>query len=153
MSNNLPMRLRSIKLITATTAIATVLATVGIVHAEKDNTDGDGKQIVELPAIIVWGKAKRNANPHTEASDAAVAAPHANYAPELPFIRQASSASFDDIYWQLSKVTLADPSRAHALKSEEEKLATEAARFVKTEDTRISGNCPIITSSRGERRG
>ncbi len=147
MSNNLPMRLRSIKLITATTAIATVLATVGIVHAEKDNTDGDGKQIVELPAIIVWGKAKRNANPHTEASDAAVAAPHANYTPALP------SASSDDIYWQLSKVTLADPSKADALKSEEEDLAIEAARFVTTEKTRISGNCPIITSSRGERRG
>ena len=146
MSNNLPMRLRSIKLITATTAIATVLATVGIVHAEKDNTDGDGKQIVELPAIIVWGKAKRNANPHTEASDAAVAAPHANYTPALP------SASSDDIYWQLSKVTLADPSKADALKSEEEDLAIEAARFVTTEKTRISGNCPIITSSRGERR-
>jgi len=146
---------RSINLITVTTAIATVLATVGIVHAEKGNSDGDGnaKQIIELPAIIVWGKAKRNAYPHTEATDAAVAAPHANYAPELPFIRQASSASFDDIYWQLSKVTLADPSRAHALKSEEEKLATEAARFVKTEDTRISGNCPIITSSQGERPG
>jgi hypothetical protein len=146
---------RSIKLITATTTIATVLATVGIVHAEKGNSDGDGnaKQIVELPAIIVWGKAKRNAHPHTEASDAAVAAPHANYAPELPFIRQASSASFDDIYWQLSKVTLADPTKAHALKSEEEKLATEAARFVKTENTRTSGNCPIITSSQGERRG
>jgi len=147
MSNNLPMRLRSIKLITATTAIATVLATVGIVHAEKDNSDGDGKQIVELPAIIVWGKAKRNANPHTEASDAAVAAPHANYTPALP------SASSDDIYWQLSKVTLADPSKADALKSEEEDLAIEAARFVTTEKTRISGNCPIITSSRGERRG
>ena len=147
MSNNLPMRLRSIKLITATTAIATVLATVGIVHAEKDNTDGDGKQIVELPAIIVWGKAKRNANPHTEASDAAVAAPHANYTPALP------SASSDDIYWQLSKVTLADPSKADALKSEEEDLAIEAARFVTTKKTRISGNCPIITSSRGERRG
>ena len=147
MSNNLPMRLRSIKLITATTAIATVLATVGIVHAEKDNSDGDGKQIVELPAIIVWGKAKRNANPHTEASDAAVAAPHANYTPALP------SASSDDIYWQLSKVTLADPSKADALESEEEDLAIEAARFVTTEKTRISGNCPIITSSRGERRG
>jgi len=146
MSNNLPMRLRSIKLITATTAIATVLATVGIVHAEKDNSDGDGKQIVELPAIIVWGKAKRNANPHTEASDAAVAAPHANYTPALP------SASSDDIYWQLSKVTLPDPKKAHALKSEEEKLATEAAGFVKTENTQISGNCPIITSSQGERR-
>jgi hypothetical protein len=145
---------RSIKLITATTTIATVLATVGIVHAEKVNSDGDGnaKQIVELPAIIVWGKAKRNAYPHTQASDAAVAAPHANYAPELPFIRQPSSASFDDIYWQLSKATLADPSKAHALKSEEGKLATEAARFVKTENTRISGNCPIITSSQGERR-
>ena len=140
---------RSINLITATTAIATVLATVGIVHAEKGNSDGDGnaKQIVELPSIIVWGKAKRNAYPHTEASDAAVAAPHANYTPELP------SASFDDIYWQLSKVTLADPSKADALKSEEEDLATEAARFVTTEKTRISGNCPIITSSRGERRG
>jgi hypothetical protein len=75
---------RSIKLITATTAIATVLATVGIVHAEKGNSDGDAKQIVELPAINVWGKAKRNAYPHTEASDAAVAAPHANYTPELP---------------------------------------------------------------------
>ncbi len=146
---------RSINLITATTAIATVLATVGIVHAEKGNSDGDGnaKQIIELPAIIVWGKAKRNAYPHTEATDAAVAAPHANYAPELPFIRQASSASFDDIYWQLSKVTLADPSKAHALKSEEEKLATEAAGFVTTEKTRISGNCPIITSSQGERGG
>jgi hypothetical protein len=146
---------RSIKLITATTAIATVLATVGIVHAEKGNSDRDGnaKQIVELPAIIVWGKAKRNAHPHTKASDAAVAAPHANYAPELPFIRQASSASLDDIYWQLGKVTLADPSNADALKSEEEKLATEAARFVTTETTRISGNCPIITSSQGERRG
>jgi hypothetical protein len=106
-----------------------------------------------LPAIIVWGKAKRNAYPHTEATNAAVAAPHANYAPELPFIRQASSASFDDIYWQLSKVTLADPSKAHALKSEEEKLATEAAGFVTTEKTRISGNCPIITSSQGERGG
>lgn len=146
---------RSINLITVTTAIATVLATVGIVHAEKGNSDGDGnaKQIVELPAIIVWGKAKRNAHPHTKASNAAVAAPHANYAPELPFIRQASSASFDDIYWQLSKVTLADPSKAHALKSEEEKLATEAAGFVTTEKTRISGNCPIITSSQGERPG
>ncbi len=146
---------RSINLITVTTAMATVLATVGIVHAEKGNSDGDGnaKQIIELPAIIVWGKAKRNAYPHTEATDAAVAAPHANYAPELPFIRQASSASFDDIYWQLSKVTLADPSKAHALKSEEEKLATEAAGFVMTEKTRISGNCPIITSSQGERRG
>jgi len=146
---------RSIKLITATTAIATVLATVGIVQAEKGNSDGDGnaKQIVELPAIIVWGKAKRNAHPHTKASNAAVAAPHANYAPELPFIRQPSSASLDDIYWQLSKVTLPDPKKAHALKSEEEKLATEAARFVKTEDTRISGNCPIITSSQGERGG
>jgi hypothetical protein len=146
---------RSIKSITATTTIATVLATVGIVHAEKGNSDGDGnaKQIVELPAIIVWGKAKRNASPHTEASDAAVAATHANYAPELPFIRQASSASFDDIYWQLSKVTLADPTKAHALKSEEEKLATEAARFVKTENTWTSGNCPIITASQRERRG
>jgi len=140
---------RSIKLITATTAIAIVLATVGVVHAEKGNSDGDGnaKQIAELPAIIVWGKAKRNAYPHTEASDAAVAAPHANYAPELP------SASFYDIYWQLSKVTLADPSQADALKSEEENLATEAARFVTTEKTRISGNCPIITLSSGERRG
>jgi hypothetical protein len=146
---------RSIKLITATTAIATVLATVGIVHAEKGNSDGDGnaKQIVELPAIIVWGKAKRNAYPHTEASAAAVAAPHVNYTPELPFIRQASSASFDDIYWQLSKVTLADPSKADALKSEEEKLATEATRFVTTEKPRILSNCPIITSSQGERRG
>ena len=146
---------RSINLITATTAIATVLATVGIVQAEKGNSDGDGnaKQIVELPAIIVWGKAKRNAHPHTKASNAAVAAPHANYAPELPFIRQPSSASLDDIYWQLSKVTLADPSKADALKSEEEDLAIEAARFVTTEKTRISGNCPIITSSRGERRG
>lgn len=146
---------RSINLITATTAIATVLATVGIVHAEKGNSDGDGnaKQIIELPAIIVWGKAKRNAHPHTKASNAAVAAPHANYAPELPFIRQASSASFDDIYWQLSKVTLADPSKAHALKSEEEKLATEAAGFVTTEKAHISGNCPIITSSQGERGG
>ena len=45
---------RSINLITATTAIATVLATVGIVHAEKGNSDGDGdaKQSIELPAII-----------------------------------------------------------------------------------------------------
>jgi len=75
---------RSINLITVTTAMATVLATVGIVHAEKGNSDGDGnaKQIIELPAIIVWGKAKRNAYPHTEATDAAVAAPHANYAPD-----------------------------------------------------------------------
>jgi hypothetical protein len=146
---------RSIKLITAATAIATVLATVGIVHAEKGNSDGDGsaKQIVELPAIIVWGKAKRNAYPHTEASDTAVLAPRANYTPELAFIRQASSASFDDIYWQLSKVTLADSSKADALKSEEEKLATEATRFVTTEKTRILSNCPIITSSQGERRG
>jgi len=146
---------RSIKLITATTAIATVLATVGIVHAEKGNWDGDrnSKQIVELPAIIVCGKAKRNAHRHTKASDAAVAAPHANYAPELPFVRQVSSPSFDDIYWQLSKVTLTDPTKAHALKSEEENLATEAARFVNTENARNSGNCPITTSSQGERRG
>ena len=45
---------RSINLITATTAIATVLATVGIVQAEKGNSDGDGdaKQSIELPAII-----------------------------------------------------------------------------------------------------
>ena len=145
--------LRSIKLITATTAIATVLATVGVVHAEKGNSDADGnaKQIVELPAIIVWGK--RNAHPHTQASHATVAVPHANYAPELPFIRQVSSASFDDTYWQLSKVTLTDPTKAHALKSEEEKLATEAARFVTTENTQIAGNCPIITSSQGARRG
>jgi hypothetical protein len=146
---------RSIKFITATTVIVTALATVGIVHAEKGNSDGDGntKQIIELPAIIVWGKAKRNAYPHTEASDAAVAAPHANYTPELPFTRQASSASFDDIYWQLSKVTFADPSKADALKSEEEKLAIEATRFVTTEKVRILSNCPIITSSQGERRG
>src|SRR5258706_16358442 len=118
---------RSINLITATTAMATVLATVGIVHAEKGNSDGDGnaKQIIELPAIIVWGKAKRNAYPHTEATDAAVAVQHANYAPELHFIRQASSAWFDDIYFYVTKVTLADPLLAHAMESEEETLATE----------------------------
>jgi len=146
---------RSIKLITAITAVATVLATVAIAHAETGDSDGDGKakQIIEMPAIIVWGKRKPDAYLHTEASDAAAAALHANYAPELPFVRQASSASFDDIYWRLSKVTLADPSKAHALKSEEDKLAAEAARFVTIEKTQISGNCPIITSSQGARRG
>jgi len=104
-----------------------------------------------LPAITVWGKVKRDA--YAGASDAAAGAQHANYAPELPFIRQTSSASFDDIYWRLSKVTLADPSKAHALKSEEDKLADEAARFVKIEKSQVSGNCPVITSSQGESRG
>ena len=87
---------RSNQVIKATTAIVMTIAMVGIVRAEKDN-------------------------------DAAVAPPpHANYVPQLPFIRRAPSASLDDIYWQLSKVTWADPSKAHTLKSEEERLAAEA---------------------------
>jgi len=143
---------RPIKLITATTAIATVLAMVGIVHAERDDSGADGKvkQILEMPVTAGWYKGKQTANLQTKALDTAVAAtPHGNYVPKLPFVFQAPSVSSGDIYWQLSKATWADASKAHTLKSEEESLAAEAAKFVTNKRTQIELDCPITSSPQG----